>query len=80
MVSPKSIYLNESALNRIESIKEFFKKFTLTPSDSSIISAALEGYEETLLNKDFVNNPNINEDMINSMIEARVKELMEKKG
>lgn len=52
MANSKSIYLNESASNRIENIKAFFNKFRLTPSDSSIISAALEVYEKTLKDND----------------------------
>ncbi len=52
MANSKSIYLNESTSNRIENIKAFFNKFKLTPSDSSIISAALEVYEKTLKDDD----------------------------
>ena len=48
MANSKSIYLNETATNRLENIKFFFNKFKITPSDGSIISAALIVYEKTL--------------------------------
>jgi len=45
---PKSIYLNNSVIERIERINLFFSKLSYTPTDIGIISAALEVYENKL--------------------------------